>query len=87
MYRIVYTAGFEKAVMRHDRTTRRRLEDALELLEENPFHPHLHIKSLAGPFKGSYSFRLGRDFRVIFILKNGLTIQLLKIAKRGDIYR
>ena len=87
MYRIAYTAGFEKAVMRQDRVTRRRLEEALELLTENPFHPQLHTKPLAGPLKGSYSFRLGRDFRVIFILKNSSIIQLLKVAKREDIYR
>ncbi|MDP3727584.1 MAG: hypothetical protein Q8R35_03015 [bacterium] len=86
-YRLVYTADFEKAVLQHGLAVRWRLEKALTLLVENPFHPQLHTKALAGQLEGSYSFRLGRDVRVIFVFREGSVIHLLKISKRGDIYR
>lgn len=86
-YRILYSADFKKAAKRHGIIVLRRLDEALELLEEDPFHPKLHAKPLTGPLKGYYSFRLGRDYRVIFVFKGEAVIHLLKIAKRDEIYR
>ena len=86
-YRILYTADFEKAAKRYGRVIRKRLDEALGLLEEDPFHPQLHTKPLTGPLKGYYSFRLGRDYRVIFVFRGESTIHLLRIAKRDEIYR
>ncbi len=86
-YRILYTADFEKAVKRYERIIRERLDEALGFLEEDPFHSKLHTKPLTGPLKGYYSFRLGRDYRVIFIFRSGSIIHLLKLAKRDEIYR
>lgn len=86
-YRVIYSAGFERAAAQFGAAVRRRLDDALDLLSKAPFHPRLHTKPLAGPLKGLYAFRLGRDIRVIFIFKENSTIHLLKIAKRDEIYR
>lgn len=86
-YRVVYSADFEKAAMRLGKIVLRRLEKALDLLVIDPFDSRLHTKALAGPLRGFYSFRLGRDFRVIFIFADMRTIQLLKIAKRAEIYK
>lgn len=84
---IVYADDFEKAAAKLGKIVLRRLEKALDLLGLDPFDPRLHTKALVGALKGFYSFRLGRDFRVIFIFIDTRTIQLLKIAKRDEIYR
>ena len=59
----------------------------LELLREQPFHPSLHSKRLSGPLLGLFSFRITRDWRVMFQFTSAMTIQLLRVAHRSDIYR
>lgn len=86
-YRILYTADFEKAAKRYGRIVLQRLDEALELLGEDPFHSQLHTKPLTGSLKGYYSFRLGRDYRVIFIFRGESAIHLLRVAKRDEVYR
>lgn len=86
-YRIVYGSDFAKAVGKYDPVVRRRLEKSLQLLAANPFHSELHTKPLVGSLKGFYSFRLGRDYRVIFVFLKESLIQLVKLAKRSEIYR
>jgi addiction module RelE/StbE family toxin len=64
-----------------------KLARLLELLAKDPFHPLLHSKKLSGNLNQSYSFRITRDWRVIFYFENPETIKLLKVGNRKDIYR
>src|SRR3990167_8380347 len=59
----------------------------LRASQEKPFHQLLHAKSLTGSLAGFYSFRITRDWRVIFQFVNPQTIKLIEAAHRKDIYR
>lgn len=84
---IVYNAGFLKASRISPKNIQNKLATALEILQQNPFHPLLHTKQLSGRLAGFLSFRITRDWRVVFYFKNPETISLTKIAHRKDIYR
>jgi len=64
-----------------------KLDRLLATLAENPFHPLLHTKQLAGSLRQSYSFRITRDWRVIFHFDTEDTIRLVAVGHRKDIYR
>lgn len=86
MIRIVYTKRFLKSVNKLPAAQQDKLADLLEILQNNPFHPNLHTKSLADPLTGFYSFRITRDWRVIFQFLEADKIQLITVGHRKDIY-
>lgn len=87
MVRIVYGSHFLKSAKRLPQETKNKLAKLLESLAQNPFHPLLHTKHLTGKLSGFLSFRITRDFRVIFQFLDEQTIQLIEAADRKDIYR
>lgn len=84
---IVYSSEFLKSAKRAPKPIQKKLADLLEILSNHPFHPKLHTKPLVGKLKEFYSFRITRDWRVIFIFSNSETISLIEIAHRKDIYK
>lgn len=54
---------------------------------ENPFHPHLHTKGLHGKLRNFYSFRITRDYRVVFQFVSEEEIVMTTIGHRKDIYK
>lgn len=87
MYKLVFSSQFLKSASELDRKLKPKLKSGLDILSQNPFHPILHIKSLSGKLAGYHSFRLGRDYRVIFEFLSSNTIYLLRVGNRKDIYR
>ena len=86
MPRIVFGDGFLASVKRLDRHERVLLNEQLKLLQEDVFHPKLHTKLLHGVLAGLYSFRVGRDYRVLFRFA-GDTVILLRAGNRKGIYK
>lgn len=84
---IVYSKYFIKSVKLIPDSAQKKLAFLLELLKENPFHQKLHAKPLAGRLKGYYSFRVTRDWRVIFNFIDSQKIFLIDVAHRKDIYK
>ncbi len=66
MVQIIYSEYFSKSVKKLPLRIQNKLATKLELLQKNPFHPLLHTKPLTGPLFGFYSFRITREWRVIF---------------------
>lgn len=64
-----------------------KLADLLETLRKNPFDPQLHTKHLTGKLSGLYSFRITRDWRVIFRFLSPQEILLVNVDHRKDVYR
>jgi len=85
--KIVYSSDFVRLTKVAPKPIQRKLANLLEILQNDPFHPKLHTKPLVGKLKGFYSFRVTRDWRVIFVFLNPETISLIDIAHRKDIYR
>lgn len=85
--RIFYDKSFLKTAENLSKNIQIKLAIQIELLQQNPFHPLLHSKQLSGELTGFLSFRVMREWRVIFYFKDPETIQLVKVAHRKDIYR
>ncbi|MEA1937025.1 MAG: type II toxin-antitoxin system mRNA interferase toxin, RelE/StbE family [Patescibacteria group bacterium] len=84
---IVYGKVFLKSVKKLPVRQQKKLADLLESLCENPFHSSLHTKQLSGELVGFYSFRITREWRVVFQFVNIYKVKLIIVGHRKDIYR
>lgn len=87
MIQILYHRAFLKEFKRLPKAIRQKLADLENLFRLNPFHPELHAKKLAGKLKPFYSFRVTRDYRVIFEITAESEAAFLAVRHRKDIYR
>lgn len=84
---IVYGPKFLKAAKMLPEVSQKKLAKLLEQIALNPFHPTLHTKRLSGSLAGFLSFRVTREWRVLFQFRDAETIQLMDVAHRRNIYR
>ena len=84
---IAYSDRFFKNTRNLPKTQQKKLATLLELLQSDPYHNLLHAKPLARELAGFYSFRITRDWRVLFRFESPHEIILLDVAHRKDIYR
>jgi len=87
MIRVVYHRNFLESAKRLPKAQQSKLVKLIEILKENPFHPLLHTKRLTQELAGFLSFRITRDWRVVFQFLDPPTIQLLRVKHRRDAYR
>ena len=66
---------------------KRKFSAQMLLLAENPFHSKLHTKSLGGTLAGFYSFRITRDYRAVFFFVSEVSVRLVSVSHRKDVYR
>lgn len=84
---LVYTNSFLKYAKKLPELQQNKLAQLLEIFQNNPFSPKLHTKTLTGTLTGFYSFRITRDWRVIFQFLTPDKIKLIEIGHRKDIYK
>ena len=84
---LILEQSFIKSSEKLPQPIKLKLAKLLELLEERPQHPLLHTKSLKGDLRGFFSFRITREWRVIFYFKDSNTLHLLKAVHRKEAYR
>ncbi|MEK7627534.1 MAG: hypothetical protein AAB397_03040 [Patescibacteria group bacterium] len=87
MFQIIYGVNFLKSVEKLPKKTQIKLANLLCILRSKPFDNRLHTKNLSGQLLGLLSFRITRDWRVIFQFSGVETINLLRVANRKDIYK
>ena len=87
MMDLVYRDEFLRSARAIPVSQQRKLARLLELFRAHPFHPQLHTKRLSGPLLGLFSFRITRDWRVMFQFHTPETIHLLRVVHRKDVYR
>ncbi|MFC1612824.1 type II toxin-antitoxin system RelE/ParE family toxin [Patescibacteria group bacterium] len=87
MTQIAFHRDFLKSAKQLPKFQQVKLSQLLERMQENPFHPLLHTKRLTGEISGLLSFRITRDWRVIFQFIHTDKIQLLRVKHRKDVYR
>ncbi len=83
LYQIKWKDSAVKSSRKLPKDIRLRIIDAIEGLSENPFSGDV----LAGDLEGLRRIRVG-DYRVIYLVDTDeIIIVIVKVGKRGDIYR
>lgn len=84
---IAFSDGFWRDADKLPGEAREKLSELLEMLAENAFDPRLHVKPLGPPLNDRYSFRITRDWRVVFRFDGDHRITILMVGNRAKIYR
>jgi addiction module RelE/StbE family toxin len=85
--RVVRCSDFVKSAGLLPAEIQNKLSFLIFILAENPSSPRLHMRKLTGRFHGLRSFRVTRDWRVIFYFIGSDTAYLVDVGHRKDIYR
>jgi len=84
VYKVELVKSAEKALLSLPNDSMLRIYEAIQKLSHNPFP--LGYKKLQG-HKNRYRIRIGY-YRVLYIVENGeLTIVVIKIGHRKDVYK
>ena len=84
---IEYDRTFLKEVKKLPLSQQRLLAQKLLILTNNPFDTRLHTKQLSTPLEGIFSFRITREYRVLFRFVDAEHIFVFSAKHRKDIYR
>lgn len=84
---VTFSVDFIDSAKKLPKKLKIKLDKLIQVSEDNPFSPSLHTKHLSGRLSGLLSFRVTRDWRVIFRFIEPDLIQLIEVANRKDIYR
>ena len=85
-YKLLFLKEAVEEFKKLDKATQRIIKEKLELLAQNPETLKNNIKPLKGQYKGLYRLRVG-NYRVIYkIDKEKITILVIRIGHRRDIY-
>lgn len=87
MIRIVYGRRFLASVQKLPKYIQVKLDRLLVLVASNPYDSRLHTKKLHGEFIGYLSFRITRDWRVMFQFAEPDQLILLVAEHRKNMYR
>lgn len=87
MINLLYGKQFYKSAKKIPKNQQEKLAELLPIFKQNPFDSRLHTKALSGRFSGLYSFRITRDWRVIFQFISSYDIQIIALGNRKDIYK
>ena len=83
---LIQTERFRKSFDDLDIPTKKKAKKQFVLFINNLFHPSLHTEKLEPKKRNMWSFRVDKQFRVIFTFKDSEKIYLLDIGPH-DIYR
>jgi len=85
VYKITFTTQAAKALLKMPRNTAQLIREKLNQVAADPFASIPNAKKLQG--RAGYRLRVG-DWRVIYeINKEEITVVVLKIAPRGEVYK
>ena len=85
-YSVVFQKSAFKEYGKLNKTIKKKIDEALEILSFHPMTDLLDIKKMRG-IEGFYRIRVG-EYRMIYtIVKTRLLITVIRIGHRGDVYR
>jgi mRNA interferase RelE/StbE len=85
MYKLELSREAQRFYARCDNPIAKKLARCFHLLEDDPRGGN-NVKPLKGNFAGAYRYRLG-DLRVIYTVNDlKVTVFVITIAKRSDVY-
>lgn len=85
--KLLFDRKFLKLASKIPQNQQRKLAQLLTILERDPFDARLHTKQLSTPLEGIFSFRITREYRVLFRFISEDTIFLMQVRHRKDIYK
>jgi mRNA-degrading endonuclease RelE of RelBE toxin-antitoxin system len=83
---IHYTSDFIKAFEKLPKSIQEKAVGQESIFRENPNDSRLHLKALKGRLKGLLSFRVTRNYRIIFSWKDRENVLFYEIGDRKFIY-
>lgn len=87
MFTLIATNAFEEAYHRLPELIRKKLDKQEAIFLSNPFHPSLHTEKLAPKRREYWSFRVDRQYRVLFRFGEAQTIYLITAGTHDFVYR
>ena len=85
MYKLLFKKSAFAEFRKLPLSVRRRLADALQVLQLNPYNRALNIKKLKG-IDALYRLRVG-DYRVLYDIEGiNLSILIVRVGHRKDVY-
>jgi mRNA interferase RelE/StbE len=85
MFRVELSREAQRFYERCDKPVAKKLARCFESLEKDPRAGN-NVKPLKGRFAGAYRYRVG-DLRVVYrIHDREVTVFVITIARRGDVY-
>lgn len=85
MYEIEYDPDVKDGLKKFPKHDQKSIYNKIDSLKKDP-RPS-GIESLQGQWRGYYRMRMG-NYRIIYAIKDSkLIVYVVKVAKRGDVYR
>ena len=85
MYSVELSREAQRFYNQCDKPVAKKLARCFQSLERKPREGN-NVKALTGKFAGSYRYRVG-DLRVIYTINDrAVTVFVITIAKRSDVY-
>jgi mRNA interferase RelE/StbE len=85
MYKVELSQEAQRFFDRCDKPIAKKLARCFQSLEKNPREGN-NVKALKGRLAGSYRYRIG-DLRVVYTISDqSVTVFVITIAKRSDVY-
>lgn len=84
---IVYTDEFKAQYRRLPQAIRKKAERQEHIFRTNPLYPSLHTEKLRPKQRELWSFRIDRDYRVIFRFTSDNRVIFLNVGPHHWIYR
>ncbi len=82
------TRRFDKAFARLADRDQRRVESALRLFVDQPFHPKLRNHALERKLRGLRAITAGHDLRIVYEAEEGglVRVLLLNVGTHAEVY-
>lgn len=87
MLTFIATKTFEESYHRLPQSIRKKLDKQGAIFCENPFHPSLHTEKLRPKQKEYWSFRIDKQYRVLFRFGEQNTVYLITSGTHDWVYR
>jgi len=85
--KIDYTSKFERQYRKLPNQIKIKTEKQEKLFRSNPFYPSLHTEKLTPRFKEIWSFRIDKNYRVVFKFLKQDNALFLNIGAHDYIYK
>lgn len=83
---IHYTSNFDKTFKKLPKPIQELAIKQEKIFKTNPQDPRLHTKALKGSLKGLFSFRITRNYRLLYAWKDSDNVLFYEIGDRKWIY-